>query len=124
MEWLALGVPLFLLKVGAYTLAGHYLLRVYKVEGSAFVFGLVRAITGLALGGLAFWLLDPRLGSGYPLLILVHFAAWSMCIAAFFGRGGEDWSRVVFGAVLGTVFSMILDIPSFLVAAPLLMRTC
>jgi hypothetical protein len=124
MEWLVLGVPVFLLKVGAYTLAGHYLLRVYKVEGSAFVFGLVRAITGLALGGLALWLLQPKFGEGYASLVLIHFVAWSTCIAAFFGRGGEDWSKVVFGAVLGTVFSMILDVPSFLAAIPLLARTC
>ena len=124
MEWIVLGASLFLLKVGPYTLAGRYLLGVYKVEGSALLFGVVRAMTGLIFGGLVFWLDQPRLGNVYAPLVLIHFLAWSACIAAFFGRAGEDWSRVVFGAVLGTVFSMVLDLPSLLLAFPLLARTC
>jgi hypothetical protein len=124
MELLALAGPLVLLKFAAYTLAGHYLLRAFGVEGSAVLFGLTRALAGLGLGVLAMWWLRSSLSDTYALVVLIHFIAWSGCIAVFFARGGEDWSKVLFAALLGTVYSMILDLPSVFVALPLLGRTC
>jgi hypothetical protein len=124
MELLALAGPLVLLKFGAYTLAGHYLLRAYDVEGSALLFGLTRAMVGLALGVLAMWRLHSSLSDTYALVVLIHFVSWCGCIAAFFGRAGEGWSKVLFAAILATVYSMILDLPSVFVALPLLGRTC
>lgn len=127
MNFVALAVPLFFLKFGGYTLAGRVLTSAYRVEGSAVLFGLVRTLAGMLIGGTVVYLLQPSqydLSGTYAVLITTHFVVWALSIAVFFGRDGEDWSRIIFAAVVGTVWSCVLDIPSFVIAIPFFMRTC
>jgi hypothetical protein len=121
-------IPALLLKVGGYCLAGWYLADLYDVEGNrtgvALTFGIARAMVGVALGISVFYWLQPKFAEAYPPLIMVHLIAWLLCVALFFGRGGEDWSKVVAVGIGGTIWSCVLDLPAFFFALPLLIRQC
>jgi hypothetical protein len=113
-----------ILKISAYTLAGRVLLRLHEAEGSAFLFGVLRTMMGLAAGWLVGMLENPLEMSLYPRLLVARVVIWAVAIIAFFGvERDAPWKTCLY-VVGGVVWSCALDFPTFLITLPATLRMC
>lgn len=107
-------------KLAGYSVAGRYLRHKYATERpAALTFGIARTLIGLAFGCAAGALLlrhnirQPELL--FLLAILpVRGGEWLLAICFFFVRGRKADLNLAKFALLGTVWSFLLDVPAII----------
>jgi hypothetical protein len=117
--------PLGFAYFAAVKLAGYTAAAVWLNRRSAqpmrrpFVFGLARTGLGVA-AGFAFGFLALGLGvtksevTFYLLLAPIRLAEWCLIIWLFYGRETPNLQRLLMYAVLGSLWSYVLDLPAIL----------
>ena len=107
-------------KFAGYSAAAYYLKAKFpESSASPWLVGAVRTAIGLAAGFGAVYAAG-HLGIGkselgwYALLVPIRICEWLILLALFFRRPTWNWPHAFRLALLGTVWSYVLDLPAAL----------
>jgi hypothetical protein len=100
-------IPLVIVKVAGYTVTGIILNRVFKKDVFPILIGVVRTITGLAVG--AFTILLAALITPYVWYLGLRIAVWYLIIWYFYERKGWSDSTFRIGLLVGVASSFLID---------------
>lgn len=107
-------------KLGGYTAAATVLKRQFpESNATPWLVGGVRTVIGLAAGFAAVFtaghlgIIRSEFGF-YALLAPIRMCEWLVLFALFFRRPTWEWARSLKIAVLGTLWSYVLDVPAVL----------